>query len=183
MAYLGAPKLILGKPEREAPNKPGTANVRIEIPLFVERLERCFALSCNEAVRDPIYEIRAEVWSSDRNEPFGTIPLPLGDRVQFAWRWTINNSNSRRIAAGELTAAAAVTGSPSILRLDLNDARDVEEHLLNEDHGPFPPPGKSAPMVTRDELFLRVYLSTVFSSWQVIQTIDSSIVTGQFYGP
>lgn len=183
MGYLGQPRLILGTPSRPGPTSPGTVKVNIEIPLFVERLERCFAAGCAEAVRDPMYEIRAEVWSSDRSEPTGTTPLPLGDKEQFEWRWTLNGSAYRRVAAGELVSAVAVTGSSSTLRLDLNDVRDIPENLLNEDWGPFPPPGRPALATTRDELFLRVYLSTLFSGWQVIQTIDSKVVTGQFFGP
>ena len=59
----------------------------------------------------------------------------------------------------------------------------VEEWRLNEDWGPFPPPRGRALDVTRDEVFLRAQLASLFSAWEVISTKDSIVATGQFFGP
>src|SRR5690349_17014044 len=75
MAFLGRPSLGLNTPSRPSPTSPGTVRVDIAIPLFFERLEGCFVRACPDALRDPIYQIQAEVWSSDVNEPIGTFPM------------------------------------------------------------------------------------------------------------
>jgi hypothetical protein len=181
MAFLGRPSLGLNTPSRPSPTSPGTVRVDIEVPLFVERLEGCFVRACPDAVRDPIYQLQAEIWSSDRGEPVGTLPMHEG--VLVRWFWSSINSHFRRVVAGDLADAAAVSGNPSLGLLLLRDTATLAESALNEDWGPFPPPGKRPLQRTRDELFLRVYLASVFSSWQTIQTIDSNIETGQFFGP
>ena len=183
MAFLGRPSLGLNTPSRPSPTSPGTVRVDIAIPLFFERLEGCFVRTCPEAVRDPIYQIQAEVWASDVNEPAGTVPINAPNSLLFRWTWSANNSTVKRIVAGDIASGSAVSGNPSLRLLNLSDTATLAESSLNEDWGPFPPAGKPALKQTRDELFLRVYLSTVFSSWQPIQTIDSNIETGQFFGP
>ncbi len=59
----------------------------------------------------------------------------------------------------------------------------VRESQLNEDWGAFPPPGAPPLPTTRDEVFLRVYLASLFSAWRNIDTKDSNVETGQFFGP
>lgn len=187
MAYLAVPRLRIDEPLRPAPTKPGSVKLSFTIDLLVERLDRCFAQLCSDAEHDPIFQIEVEVWGADRKEPAGTIPLPLADKKLFQWFWTPTPASAggwaRKVAAGELSQASPVTGRPSEFQLALENEGTVPEAWLNEDWGPFPPPNIPPSDQTRDEIFLRAHLSSIFSSWQRIQSIDSKIVTGQFFGP
>jgi len=184
MAFLNQPTLSLGSPVSVG-NAPGVVGVTFSVGLVVERLERCFAKICDDAASDRIYEITAEIWSKDDNsEPVGT--LPIRNAPVVFWRWGTNHVNdpaAKRVLASDLENASPIVGSPSKFQLTFNETGRVAERSLNEDFLLKPPPGKPATALSRDELFLRVYLSTVFSGWQVIQTIDSQVVTGQFFGP
>ncbi|PYS98806.1 MAG: hypothetical protein DMF63_14555 [Acidobacteria bacterium] len=181
MAFLGRPQLGLNTPTRPSPTSPGSVRVDIAVPLFVERLEGCFARACPDAVRDPIYQLNAEIWSSDRNEPALTYPLFEG--VLVRWVWANTGSSFKKVAAGDLASVSPVSGNPGLGVITFQDTATLPEGALNEDFGPFPPPGGKPLKQTRDELFLRVYLASVFSAWQTIQTIDSNIETAQFFGP
>ncbi len=182
MAFLGKPKLGFGTPFRPSPTAPGTVEARIEIPLFIELLERCFVANCDGVAKAPMFQIVAEVWSTDRNEPIGTAPIGP-DRNLFTWFWALPGTNFKRVSGQDVSSANAVTGDPTKFLFNLTDKSNVAESSLNEDWGPFPPPSKPPIKQTEDELFLRVYLSSIFSAWQTVQTIDSDIVKGQFYGP
>lgn len=181
MAFLGRPRLTFASPQRSAPTSPGIVPTKIEIPFFVETLERCFIRNCNDSIHAPIFQIVAEIWSTDRSEPRGTAPIGR-DRELFKWHWTGTDSIYKRISGQQIVDAAA-TDNAHIFIIQLNNERNVGESSLNEDWGPFPPSGKSPLVQTEDELFLRVYLSSLFSAWSTIQTMDSDIVKGQFFGP
>jgi hypothetical protein len=188
MAFLSFAKLNIDEPSRPAPTKPGSVKMKIRTELIVERLDRCFAALCPDTANDPMFQVEAEIWGADRkDEPPGTIPLPLGDKKLFQWFWQPSANASggwaRKVKAGELAQASPASGSSNSFLLVLEDETTVAESWLNEDWGPFPPPGFPPSDQTRDEIFLRVYLSSIFSNWQRIQTIDSRIVTGQFFGP
>jgi hypothetical protein len=187
MAYLAVPQLEIGEPVRPGPTEPGRSSLNFKVHLFVERLDRCFAKICSDAENDPMFQIEVEIWGADRREPPGTIPLPLGDKKLFKWFWNSTSSApggwARKILAGELSEATPTVGSSSTFQLIFKDEGQVPEAWLNEDWGPFPPPQKPPLEQTRDEIFLRAHLSSIFSNWQRIQSVDSNIVTGQFFGP
>ncbi len=183
MAFLGKPTFELGAPVSVG-NGPGIVEVRFSIPLFVERLERCFSKVCDEAKDDTIFAVTAEIWSHDDDtEPFGT--FPISNRSILTWRWFGNTSGgavSRNVRVNELGSGTTVVGSPGRTLLNLSDSGKVLESLLNEDFGPRPPRDKPAPYVGRDEVYLKASLASVFSGWQVIQTINSEVKTGDFFG-
>jgi hypothetical protein len=184
MAFLSRPGLGLGTPSRPSPPAPGSVPITVRIPLFIDLLERCTVEHC-DAGRAPIFEITAEVWSTDRNEPKGTVPI-TPDRPLFPVIFRPRpgvQTRFRRVQGSEITAADPVPNDPTLFQFVINDGMTVPEALLNEDWGPFPLPGTSPLPVTRDELFLRVYLASLFSAWQIIQTIDSDVESGQFFGP
>lgn len=181
MAFLGRPNLSFGTPHRSSPTSPGSVPTKIEVPFFVETLERCFIRGCDDSVNAPVFEIVASIWSTDRSEPAGTSPIGR-DRELFKWYWTGIDSIYKRISGQQILDAVA-TNRPHVFGIYLNNERAQSESSLNEDWGPFPPPGKSPLVQTQDELFLRVQLSSLFSAWSVIQTVDSNIVNGQFFGP
>lgn len=185
MAFLGRPTLVLGSPSRPSPSAPGTVRIEYTIPLFIDVLERCFVKHCDEALPAPMFELTAEIWSSDKNEPRGTFPITR-DQVLFPVAFHPGGASTtpfRRISGEEIAGAFPVPGSASAFQLTISDGMTVAENALNEDWGPFPPPGAPAKAFTRDEVFLRVYLASMFSAWQRISSIDSEIATGQFFGP
>src|SRR5262245_37708005 len=82
----------------------------------------------------------------------------------------------RRVQGDGITATVPLPNDPTTF-LFPRDSMTVADSLLNEDWGPFPPPGAAPLPVMRDELFLRVYLASLFSAWQLIQTIGSDVET------
>jgi hypothetical protein len=165
-------------------------DISFSIPLFIDLLERCMVKNCDDAGKAPIFQILAEIWSTDRNEPIGTYPLGR-DRVLFTVLFhppgggpNSGQTISRRIFGEEISQAHAVDSDPGRFLIRIDDTMpEVRESQLNEDWGPFPPPGKPPLKTTQDEVFLRVYLSSLFSAWNTIDTQDSDVQTGQFFGP
>ena len=184
MAFLGRPTLALGTPVRTAPTSPGTVTLTLRILLFIDLLERCMVKDCEGAAKAPIFQLSAEIWSTDRDEPPGTFPISR-DQVLFPvlFNQFSNQIRNRRVLGDEITNAQALPDSPSTFMIVVNDTMTVAEGQLNEDWGPFPPPGKPPLKLTLDEVFLRVYLASLFSAWNTIDTRDSDVQTGQFFGP
>lgn len=184
MAFLGKPNLMLGTPSRTGPTTPGTVRIDFTIPLFIDLLEICMVKSCDDAQAAPIFQLSGEIWSTDRDEPPGTWPI-TPDQILFPilFHQFSNEIRDRRVLGQEIANAARVPNDPNTFLVNITDFMDVAESALNEDWGPFPPFRKPPSKKTEDEMFLRVYLASLFSAWQTIDTKDSDIQTGQFFGP
>ncbi len=183
MAFLGSPTLSLGAPSRPSPTSPGKVTFDFKIPLFIDLLEKCMVQTC-DAGKAPIFQLSAEIWLSDTNEPKGTIPVTRNQPL-FHVLFDVPGTpvRFRRVLGDEISNATPVTGAPSLFLLVVDGTMAVNESQLNEDWGPFPPPGAAPSQITRDEVFLRAYLGSLFSAWQTIDTKDSAVQVGQFFGP
>lgn len=188
MAFLGRPTLTLGTPSRPSPTSPGSVTFSCTIPLFFDFLERCFIKSCDDAKNAPVFQIIAEIWSTDRDDPITTFPRGQDQRLLTA-RFPNplvppTQAPFLKIFGQEILNASPVTGDPMTFSMNPvpGTTNTVPESSLNEDWGPWPVPGKPN-MTSLDEVYLRATLSSLFSAWQPIHTMDSPIVTGQFYGP
>ncbi|MBI5676879.1 MAG: hypothetical protein HZC48_13850 [Nitrospirae bacterium] len=181
MAFLGRPNLGLGTPSRTAPTELGTVTISYRIPLFIDLLEKCFIKNCDDSVNAPIFQLNAEIWSTDRGENILTALPCTRDRSLF--EILFQGNRFYRVRGDEILNASPVSGNPYAFQIIVEGSMTVNENQLNEDWGPFPPPGKPPTRKTRDEVFLRVYLASLFSAWQTIHTVDSHVETGQFFGP
>ena len=165
MAFLGRPDFILESVTRAPSAKTGMVTYSFAISLFAEALELCLAKLCDDVAEEPMWEITAEVWGSDAGEFFRG-----RDDLRFSVPLTDFGTNFLRVTGAQMLSQGQLVSGSRKRVLTLTGTRHMPEGWFNEDS-----PGT-------DELYMRVYLSSVFTSWQVIQTIDSRIQTGDFRG-